>query len=39
MAEDRHLPVEPYDSGVLEVGNGYSLNWEAIGSLTGVPAV
>jgi proline iminopeptidase len=32
-------PVEPYDSGMLDVGDGHSLYWEQVGNPTGKPAV
>jgi proline iminopeptidase len=32
-------PVEPYDSGHLEVGNGHAVYWETAGSPDGVPAI
>jgi proline iminopeptidase len=31
--------IEPYDSGMLEVGDGHSLYWEASGNPEGKPAV
>lgn len=31
--------IEPYDSGLLDVGDGQSIYWETSGSLTGKPAV
>lgn len=39
MADDRHVALEPFDSGVLEVGEGHRLYWETVGSPTGMPAV
>lgn len=32
-------PVEPYDSGMLEVGGGQRVYWEAVGKPDGKPAV
>ncbi|MCU4184575.1 prolyl aminopeptidase [Acidiferrimicrobium sp. IK] len=32
-------PIEPYDSGYLEVGDGHSLYWETVGSPGGTPAL
>ncbi|MGY1839749.1 MULTISPECIES: prolyl aminopeptidase [unclassified Modestobacter] len=32
-------PVEPYDTGMLEVGDGHSLYWELCGNPDGKPAV
>jgi len=32
-------PVEPYDSGELDVGDGHKIFWETIGNPDGVPAV
>jgi proline iminopeptidase len=32
-------PIEPYDSGHLEVGDGHSVYWEVFGSPHGLPAV
>jgi proline iminopeptidase len=41
MAELRSLypPIEPYRTGMLEVGDGHSLYWELCGNPDGVPAV
>ena len=38
MAE-RYPPIEPYDAGMLSVGDGHSIYWETVGSPDGVPAV
>jgi proline iminopeptidase len=38
MAE-RYPPIEPYDVGMLAVGDGHSIYWETVGSPDGVPAV
>jgi proline iminopeptidase len=32
-------PVEPYESGMLDVGDGHSLYWEQVGNPDGKPAV
>jgi proline iminopeptidase len=32
-------PIEPYDSGMLEVGDGHSVYWEMCGNPDGKPAV
>ena len=32
-------PIEPYDSGLLEVGDGHSVYWEACGNPRGMPAL
>jgi proline iminopeptidase len=36
---DRYPPVEPYDSGMLEVTDGNTLYWETVGNHDGTPAV
>lgn len=36
---DRYPPIEPYDSGRLEVGDGNVVYWEASGNPGGKPAV
>jgi proline iminopeptidase len=36
---DRYPAIEPYDSGMLAVGDGHEVYWEVIGSPDGVPAV
>lgn len=38
MAE-RYPAVEPYESGLLEVGDGHTLYWETVGNPVGTPAV
>ena len=38
MAE-RYPPIEPYDAGMLPVGDGHTIYWETVGSPDGVPAV
>ncbi len=35
----RYPPVEPYDSGMLNVGDGHRLFWETCGNPAGTPAV
>ena len=32
-------PLEPYNSGMLDVGNGYEIYWELCGNPAGKPAV
>jgi proline iminopeptidase len=34
-----NAPVEPYDTGLLDVGDGHSLYWEVCGNPDGKPAV
>ena len=36
---DLSPPIEPYDSGRLDVGDGHQLYWEACGNPTGKPAL
>jgi proline iminopeptidase len=36
---DRFPLVEPYDSGLLDVGDGHRIYWEACGNPAGTPAV
>ena len=36
---DRYPPLEPYQSGLLEVGDGHALYWESVGNPDGTPAV
>jgi len=38
MAE-RYPGIEPYESGLLDVGAGHSLYWETVGNPDGAPAV
>ncbi|MEV6714466.1 prolyl aminopeptidase [Lentzea sp. NPDC051208] len=39
-SDDRRYPLsEPYESGMLEVGDGHSLYWEVSGNPDGKPAV
>jgi proline iminopeptidase len=35
----RYPPIEPYDHGLLDVGDGQSLYWETCGNPAGKPAV
>ena len=37
--DDLYDPVEPYDFGELEVGDGQTLYWETVGTPHGLPAV
>ena len=39
MTGPLYPPVEPYDSGMLDVGDGHSLYWEVCGDPGGKPAV
>jgi len=32
-------PIEPFDSGVLDVGDGQSVYWETVGAASGIPAL
>ena len=34
-----HDPVEPYETGLLDVGDGHALYWEQVGNPDGKPAV
>jgi proline iminopeptidase len=36
---DRYPPIEPYQTGVLAVGDGHELYWETVGNPDGLPAV
>ncbi|MET7281857.1 prolyl aminopeptidase [Kribbella sp. NPDC005582] len=36
---DLYPPIEPYDSGHLDVGDGHSIYWETSGAPTGTPVV
>ncbi|MCZ2402040.1 prolyl aminopeptidase [Paenarthrobacter sp. Z7-10] len=36
---DRYPPVEPYESGFLQVSDGNTLYWETVGTPDGTPAV
>lgn len=35
----RYPAIEPFESGTLEVGDGYELYWEQVGSPEGTPAI
>jgi pimeloyl-ACP methyl ester carboxylesterase len=35
----RFPAVEPYDSGMLDVGDGHQVYWEACGNAVGRPAI
>ena len=35
----RYPELEPYDSGLLDVGDGHAVYWEACGNPEGKPAV
>ena len=37
--DDLYEPIEPYDFGELEVGDGQTLYWETVGAPQGLPAV
>ena len=37
--DPRYPPIEPYESGMLDVGDGHSLYWELCGNPDGKPAV
>lgn len=39
MSAHRYPPIEPYESGFLEVGEGHRLYWEQCGNPDGKPAV
>lgn len=36
---DRYPPIEPYESGMLDVGDGHQVYWEVCGNPDGKPAV
>jgi proline iminopeptidase len=36
---DRYPPIEPYDEGLLDVGDGQLVHWEVSGNPAGKPAV
>jgi proline iminopeptidase len=36
---DRYPPIEPYASGLLDVGDGHEIYWETAGNPHGIPAV
>lgn len=35
----KHPPIEPHQSGMLDVGDGHQIYWEACGNPEGVPAL
>lgn len=39
MPAERYPPIEPYDSGLLDVGDGNSIYWETCGNPDGKPAL
>jgi proline iminopeptidase len=39
QTDRRFPPIEPYDSGMLDVGDGQQIYWEAVGNPNGTPAV
>ncbi|PWJ48822.1 proline iminopeptidase [Quadrisphaera granulorum] len=39
MPDRSHAPIEPYETGYLDVGDGHSLYWEQCGNPDGKPAV
>jgi proline iminopeptidase len=39
MQDDRFPPIEPYDSGMLDVGDGHQVYWECSGNPAGKPAL
>ena len=39
VKDPRYPPIEPYESGMLDVGDGHSLYWEVCGNPDGKPAV
>lgn len=36
---ERYPPIEPYDTGLLDVGDGQSIHWEVSGNPDGKPAL
>ena len=36
---ERYPPIEPYGSGMFEVGGGHQVYWETVGDPAGTPAV
>jgi proline iminopeptidase len=36
---ERYPPIEPYASGLLDVGDGHRLYWETVGNPAGTPAL
>jgi proline iminopeptidase len=39
MQDDRFPPIDPYDSGMLDVGDGHRVYWECCGNPAGKPAL
>lgn len=39
LDDERYPPIEPHESGMLDVGDGHSLYWEVSGNPGGKPAV
>ena len=39
MQDDRFPEIEPYDSGMLDVGDGHQVYWECCGNPAGKPAL
>jgi len=39
QTDRRFPPIEPYDSGMLNVGDGQQISWEAVGNPEGKPAI
>jgi proline iminopeptidase len=37
--QDRFPPIDPYDSGLLDVGDGHQVYWECCGNAAGQPAL
>lgn len=36
---ERYQEIEPYESGMLQVGDGHEIHWETVGNPQGTPAV
>ena len=36
---DRYPPIEPYESGMLDVGDGHQVYWDCSGNPDGKPAL
>lgn len=36
---ERYAPIEPYESGLLDVGDGQRVYWETVGNPDGLPAL
>jgi hypothetical protein len=39
MQDDRFPAIEPYDGGMLDVGNGHQVYWECCANPAGKPAL